>query len=104
MTNLSTSNILDDIQKKADAMWVSASSDLFRTIVKHHQYEETCECNWCDNRRWELILRKSINCYLDNIKHTGIVWCDAGDISAHIEYEEWHLELTLREMMLIKTL
>lgn len=104
MTNPGTSNILDDIQKRADVMWVSASSDLFRTIVKHHQYEETCECNWCDGRRCELICRKNINCYSDNIRRTGVVWCEAGDISAQIEYEEWCLELALRRMTLIKTL
>ena len=44
---LPSSDILAAIQERADALWVSASSDIFKQDVLKHKYDPECDCTWC---------------------------------------------------------
>lgn len=48
---LPRTDILTRIQERADALWVSASSDILKSAINRHQYDPDCQCGWCQKTK-----------------------------------------------------
>ena len=103
LSRLQSSDILNRIKERADALWVSASSDVYRIAVQKHRYEPGCGCNWCQKTfkyvQEKLKARREKRYFF----HYGCHG-DECDYVAYLEHLEYGVETQNRERKAMKDL